>query len=243
MSQNSPFGTPLEPGPAELPAGPPEPATGSGNRRTLLIAGASAAVLAVAGVAAFVLTGSSDEDPPPFSLPTRRPSVGGTATPTGSPTVSVLPTDAAVNARNPFLRPPSASPSGSGSAATGGGGGQVASTRTVTAVRTVVNGNSTVRSTETVKSTATVRSTATATPTAVYLALFDIEPDGKDASFRVNSVSTTQAPYVVDPGQRFGPSSAFLYQSTYTDGAKVCAVVTYVEESFSLCPGAMVKVH
>ncbi|MFN8077492.1 MAG: hypothetical protein U0Q15_19005 [Kineosporiaceae bacterium] len=195
----------------------------------------------MAGAAAFVLTSGGEETTGTQALPTRQVTPMGSATPTSAgPSVSVLPTDAAVNARNPFLRPPTDSPSPSGSGAGGAGGGGV-STQTVTATRTVVGQGSTA----TVKKTATVRSTATATSTAVYLALYSITTGtGADALFRVSvNGAAGSTPWTANVGDRFGDHDEFHYTGVDTSSGSTCAVVAYVDETVHICAGEMAKVH
>jgi len=75
--------------------------------------------------------------------------------------------------------------------------------------------------------------TTTVTDPAVYLALFSVAADGK-ASFSVNGTT-----YAQHPGDTFGTSTSLTYHKTVKVAGATCASISYLDQTYTVCPGEM----
>jgi len=234
MSQSSPFGHPVPDDPtgqvpvAPVVDGPPEKKT-----RVGLLAVAGAGVVVGAALLGFLLmSGTSDDDLGYTGPIAQAPKASTTASP--SPSATPLPTESTVNARNPFLAPPSPSASGEAGGSTSAPGGQSAAN----------------------PGTQPTTAPATTTPSSepVLVTLVGIDADTSHAKFKVNS-STEEGKrtWSVARGKPFGnplsttagkpPFKYWGWTTRALDGAK-CANVQFVDAPpVAVCKGETVPMQ
>lgn len=241
MSQTNPFGQPpvgeasgpVDDGPA-LPAAPA--AAEKASRTPLIIIGATAVALAAAAGGYFLLSGGSD-DVPPVAGVVITPTASATTTTTPTPSLTPLPTESTVNARNPFLP----APTGDGTGGTVGTSGSTTPTTAATAAPTTA--------TETVR--VEVTTTVTESSDDVFVTLLGFDEDDGHATFRVISPNEIgKVSWPVEPGDSFGKpiggSSArpFTYMGKVFSGSKTCASVKFVDATpTTVCQGKIVQVQ
>jgi hypothetical protein len=224
MSQTSPFGQPVDDESSERPPVPTTPAPAEKSSRTALLAIGATAIALVAGVGGFfLLSGGSDEYPtgidssfPKAKAPATSPS------PSTSPTP--LPTESTVNARNPFVNPPTPTTAATSPAA-------VAPATTAPSAQSPQSA---------------------AEPAKVFVMLVTFDKQTKDAKFRVISPQESgKETWPVSRGEDFGmpfgtfPSMPFTYDGdSKTVSGTVCPTVKYVDAaSVRVCKGEIVQVQ
>lgn len=230
MSQTSPFGQPVDDeSSAQRPPIPTTPAPAEKSSRTALLAIGATAVALVAGVGGFfLLSGGSDAYPTGTGSAFPQTSAAP-ATPSPSASSTPLPTESTVNARNPFLAPPSPSPT-------------VASTSSPAAAATAPTTTSATPTTPAV----------TVETKDVFVTLVKFDQANGDATFKVISPKESgKKGWPVQVGDSFGTpwgSSAakpFTYDGVFVKGTgTLCASVKYVDAaSVRVCQGEIVQVQ
>jgi hypothetical protein len=228
MSQTSPFGQPADDESSQRPPVPTTPAPAEKSSRTALLAIGATAIALVAGVGGFfLLSGGSDEYP--TGVASNFPQSSASAsTPTPSTSPTPLPTESTVNARNPFLNPPS--PKASATA--------TSPTAVATAPTTPVAN--------------TPAPTVTVEKTEVFVTLVKFNPDNGDATFKVISPKERgQKGWPVSVSDDFGTpwgkakAKPFTYDGVFVKGSgTLCASVKYVDAaSVRVCQGEIVQVQ
>lgn len=238
------------PRPSSAPASKP---SALGNRTVVIAAAAGVGVLVLAAGGFFLLRGGGEEATTAATTTHSSSAASGSASSSSSSsassapsTIAPIPTtvptvQVAAAGRNPFSSKVAGSGSGSSgssgtstSGSTGGGGTASTVTKTVTSNSTTTKTSTT---TATKTTTATVPGpTTTVTADPVYLTLLSIG-DLEEAAFIVNGTRTD-----AEPGDEFGPESRFIYQDTVDQDGETCALVTYVEEELTICPGQQLNV-
>lgn len=226
MSQTSPFGPPAvdDPtgqAPAVETAGPPE----KKPRFGLLAIGGAAIVAAAAVIGFLLMSGTSDDDlglgGPLVSVPR------ATEAPQPSLSPTPLPTESTVNARNPFLAPPSPTPTAAPSSS---------STTTPAAAAP----------------TAPAATTTTEAKKDVFVTLVKFNKTNGDATFKVISPAETgKTSWPVAVGDRFGKpwgsssTKPFTYDGVFVkSNGDWCASVKLVDaETTRVCKGEIVQVQ
>ena len=107
-------------------------------------------------------------------------------------------------------------------------------TRNPFAARVTSSGSATA--TGTASGSASPAVTATITDQAVYLALFSVGSDGT-AKFSVNGTTYSQS-----PGDSFGEGKALTYHKSIQVSGASCASISYVDQTYTVCPGEMRQV-
>jgi hypothetical protein len=141
--------------------------------------------------------------------------------PSGRPAAAGGGATATPTATGPTKRAGAATPSG---------------TRNPFAARVTPSGSATTTGSGTASGTASPAATATITDPAVYLALFSVAADGT-AKFSVNGTTYSQ-----NPGDTFGEGKALTYHKSVQVSGASCASVSYVDQTYTVCPGEMHQV-
>jgi hypothetical protein len=212
----------------------------------LVVGGSLLAALGVAG-AGYLMLSAGGSDTPGGSGVVAAPGQQAAPAPAPASTTSTLPPAPValqVNARNPFAArvatkgtggSGSGTAEGTGGSASGSGGGSGGGSEATSVVTAVVT--TTYRG-----APVTVTTTKTSRDESVWLTLTALDdPTGveKKSKFIVNGKN-----YSRFPGETFGQDDRFTYVSNQQDDLGTwCALVSYVDEEYIICPDEQIKVH
>jgi hypothetical protein len=182
------------------------------SRKVVLLVAGGIAVLAAAGAGAVWALTSAQGEDLALGGPTV---TAPTTSPTATATATAGPTTVSTSAAVNARNPFAARDLvGSGS-----GGGAAATPAPVTTV------------------TVPVTVTTSATVDGTWVSLFDVDAGTSAADIRVNGDR-----YTPQPGDAFGSPQRFRYLATATVSSQLCARISYISTTFTLCPGEMRKV-